>query len=295
MKLLRRKQSGEWPRSRFALALAVLPLAALGFASVGSAAQPGEADLKITKSASAASVPVGSTLTYTIQAENLGVDAATGVTITDTLPKGVDYVSATSTAGSCALQSRKLTCLLGALETGPTAKVASATVTLIVIPRQAGTITNTASVKGDQKDNVAANNQASVSTIVLAPTPTATCRGIAATIVGTGGADTLVGTGGPDVIAALGGNDTIISSAGSDLICAGAGNDYAGAGSAGDRVFGGGGRDRLVGRGGADLLKGGAGNDILKGGRGSDRLRGGAGFDVCRPGPGTNSVRSCER
>lgn len=286
----RRQRLGRW-----LLPVAVAALAVPGLASVGLAAQPGEADLRVTKAASAPAVPVGSTLTYTIGVENLGPELATGVTATDTLPRNVDYVSATSTSGSCALQARKLTCSIGTLETGPTAKVSSATVTLAVIPRVAGTITNKATAKGDQKDAVTANNEASVSTTVLAPAPRASCRGVTATVVGTEGPDTLVTSDRRDVIVALGGNDVIASRGGRDLICAGTGRDYVGAGPAADRAFGGAGKDRLIGRNGGDLLKAGAGNDLLKGGPGADRLRGGAGFDTCRPGAGFDSVRSCER
>lgn len=273
------------------LALAVLASAV----SAGSAAQPGESDLKITKAASAPSLPAGATLTYAIKVENLGLDPASGVVVTDTLPRDVDYVSASSTAGSCVLQNRKLTCSIGALEGGPTASARTASVTLVVIPRVAGTITNTASVKGDQKDSNATNNEASVSTSVLAPASQPRCQGILATVIGSPGNDVLAGTGGPDVIVALGGNDTIVSRAGRDVICAGAGSDDVGAGSAADRAFGGAGKDRLVGRGGGDLLKGGSGNDRLFGGRGSDRLRGGSGVDVCRAGPSLGSVKGCER
>ena len=280
-----------------ASALAVL-LAGLCFAAVVSAAPTGSADLKITKTASGSSVTEGSTLTYTITVENLGPETATGVTVTDPLPNSVKYASATTTVGSCSLQGQKLVCAIGTLETGAGAKVSSATITLNVTPRRAGTITNTASVAGDQGDPVSANNQASVTTKVVAKAPVpggATCRGVAATIVGTAGSDSLVGTGGRDVIVALGGNDRIVSSAGRDLICAGAGADYVGAGSAADRVFGGAGTDRLLGRGGGDTLKGNAGNDVLKGGSGPDRLLGGRGIDTCRGGAGLDSIRSCER
>jgi len=293
--ILERLRSGT--RARYALLLAVVPVAALGFAGVGSAAPPatGSADVKITKTDSPDPVRVGSTLTYTIQVQNLGPDAATGVTVTDQLPKTADFVSATSTSGTCKHQGQKVTCDVGAIGTGTAANVTTPTVTIKVIPRQAGTITNTATVKADQNDAVAANNTATATTNVLAaPTKTATCRGVTATITGTGGADQLTGTGGRDVIAAFGGNDTIASFAGNDLVCAGNGNDYVGAGSAADRVFGSAGRDRLIGRGGPDLLKGGAGNDVLKGNGGADRLRGGRGFDRCSGGAGMDSSRSCE-
>jgi len=280
---------------RYAWLLAAVPIAALVLAGMVSAAPPGTADLKITKSDSPDPVSAGSNLTYTIQVENLGPTTATGVTVTDQLPKGVDLVSATASTGKCAPQGSKVNCDLGSIGVVQTVNYSGpATVTIVVIPRQPGTIANTATVKSDQKDPVAANNKATATTRVIGA-KAASCRGVTATIVGTTGNDTLGGTGGRDVIAALGGSDTIASSAGRDLICAGSGNDYVGAGSAADRVLGGAGKDRLLGRGGADVLKGNGGNDVLKGNRGPDRLRGGGGIDRCRGGAGADSIRGCER
>ncbi|HEY2334300.1 MAG TPA: hypothetical protein VGH58_04740 [Solirubrobacterales bacterium] len=277
--------------ARYACLLTIASVAALAFLAVAPAAPPGSADLGITKTDSPDPVNAGSILTYTIQVQNFGPGTATGVTVTDQLPKGVDFVSAT--AGQCARKGKKVTCDLGGLN-APTIDYGSPpTVTISVIPRQVGTISNTASVKGNQKDPVATNNKATATTSVIGPP--ATCRGVPATMTGTAGDDTIIGTGGRDVIAALSGNDTIVSLAGGDLVCAGSGNDYVGAGSAADRVFGGAGKDRLLGRGGPDVLRGSAGSDVLKGNRGADRLRGGPGFDRCRGGAGVDSIRGCER
>lgn len=279
--------------ARYAWLLAVVSVVALAFAGVGAAALPGSTELKITKTDSPDPVNVGSTLTYTIQVQNLGPDAATGVTVTDQLPKGVDFVSASATSGQCARKGKKVICDLGGLP-APTINYGSPpTVTLSVIPRKVGTISNTASVKGDQKDPVASNDKATATTRVVGPP--ATCRGVPATMIGTAGNDTITGTGGRDIIATLGGNDTIASLAGRDLICSGLGDDDIGAGSAADRVFGGAGKDRLLGRGGPDVLRGNADNDVLRGNRGADRLRGGSGSDRCRGGAGTDSIRGCER
>lgn len=286
-----RRQRRQWRNlAWFPMAAAVI---ALAFAGPGSAAPAGPADLAITKSDGPDPVSVGATLTYTIQVQNLGPATATGVTVTDVLPKGVDFVSATTTVGTCAHKGSKVTCNLGSLNAPTIDYGGPPAVTIAVIPRKAGTISNSASVKGGQKDPVAANNKATATTSVIGPA--ATCRGATATITGTAGADTLIGTAGPDVIAALGGNDTIVSLSGRDLVCAGSGNDYVGAGPAADRILGGSGRDRLIGRGGPDALKGNAGDDVLKGGRGADRLRGGRGFDRCRGGAGADSIRGCER
>lgn len=277
----------RWP------AMGALLLAAFVFASVGSAAQPGSANLRITKADSPDPVRVGTNLTYTIGVENLGPTPATGVTVTDNLPRGVDLVSASGPTGSCAAQGGRVTCPIGSLlPTGVNYGGTPATVTIVVVPRRTGFIRNTVTVNGDQKDPANGNNRATATTRVLAAP---FCRGVAATVSGTAGDDVLVGTPGPDVIAAMGGNDRIVAQSGRDLICAGHGADYVGAGSAADRVFGGGGPDRLLGRGGPDLLKGSGGRDVLKGGRGSDRLRGGRGFDRCPGGAGLDSTRGCER
>ncbi len=273
--------------------LAAVSAVAFLFAGVGAAPAAGAADLSITKVDSPDPVNVGSTLTYTVQVQNLGPGSATGVTVTDQLPNSVDFVSATVTSGQCARKGRKVTCDLGVLNAPTVNYGGPPTVTISVVPRQVGTISNTASVKGKQKDPVSSNNRATATTRVVGPA--VTCRGVPATIFGTAGDDVIVGTGGRDVIATLGGNDTIISLAGRDLVCAGSGNDYVGAGSASDRIFGGAGVDRLLGRGGPDVLRGNAGNDVLKGNRGADRLRGGSGLDRCRGGAGVDSIRGCER
>ena len=289
------KRLASWRPVRFVAGAStgLLLLAAFVFAGSGSAAQPGSADLKITKTDSPDPVRVGTELTYMIGVENLGPSPATGVTVTDNLPKNVDVVSATGPSGPCAVQGGKVTCAFGTLKpVGVNYGGTQVTATIVVVPRATGTIRNTATVKGDQKDPANANNKAVASTRVIGA---ASCRGIPATLSGTSGNDELLGTPGPDVIVAFRGNDRILARAGQDLICAGGGNDYVGAGTAADKVFGGAGRDRLLGRGGPDLLKGAAGNDVLKGGRGSDRLRGGRGFDVCRGGPGADSLRGCER
>jgi uncharacterized repeat protein (TIGR01451 family) len=278
---------------RYAGLLAVASIAALAFAGVGAAAPPaGSADLGVTETDGPDPVYVGSTLTYTIQVQNLGPDRAGGVTVTDSLPKGVDFVSASASAGRCGHKGKTVSCALGPLGAPSVDYGGPPTVTVSVIPREVGAISNTAAVKGSPKDPVAANNKATAVTTVIGPP--ATCRGVPVTIAGTGGDDTIFGTGGRDVIATLGGNDTIVSLAGRDLVCAGSGDDHVGAGSAADRIFGGAGKDRLLGRGGPDVLRGNAGDDVIRGNRGADRLRGGAGLDRCRGGSGTDSIRGCE-
>lgn len=256
------------------MTLAALSAVLLGVPAAAGAAPSSSSELRISKTDSPDPVRVGAALTYSIAVDNLGPDTAEKVVVTDSLPKGVDFVSASSSVGSCAQRAaRKVTCELGTIGAG-VIYGPPPTVTIVVIPRNAGAIVNTATVKGDGKDPFAGNNKATATTRVLG---NASCRGFTATITGTPGADVLIGTGGPDVIVGLGGNDTIRSLAGGDLICAGTGRDFVSAGTAADRVFGGSGGDRLFGRGGPDVL------------------RGGAGFDRCRGGSGDDRIRSCER
>ena len=281
-------------RKFFALLSGAMAMAAAGIGGPSAAlGAPGSTDLRIIKSDSPDPVAAGAALTYTIQVDNLGPDTATGVTVIDRLPQGVDLVSATASGGQCAAQDRKVTCTLGTIPVATGAYATARTVTIVVIPRRVGSITNSATVRGKEKDPAAANNKATATTQVAGPTRT--CRGVPATLIGTRGDDVLVGGGGRDVIVAFGGNDTIYAFAGQDLVCAGSGADHVGGGTAADRIFAGAGADRLLGRGGGDFLKGNAGRDLLRGNRGPDRLRGGSGSDRCEGGVGLDSERSCER
>ncbi|MBI1760163.1 MAG: DUF11 domain-containing protein [Acidobacteria bacterium] len=129
------------------------------------------ADLSITKSASPNPVTVFNSLTYTLAATNNGPSPATGVTITDQLPASVSFVSASL---GCSQAGGLVTCAAGSLSNGATASF-----TLVVTPTTGGTISNTASVAGNEFDPNTANNTATASATVnaaadLALTNTAT-------------------------------------------------------------------------------------------------------------------------
>jgi uncharacterized repeat protein (TIGR01451 family) len=118
----------------------------------------GGADLSLAKSASPDPVGVGQILTYTLTVTNIGPGAATGVTVTDTLPVGATFESAST---GCTQSTGTVTCDLG-----PIAKDGSATVTITVTPQSSGTITNTATVSGEQADSDESNNTATAETTV---------------------------------------------------------------------------------------------------------------------------------
>ena len=64
------------------------------------------ADLSLTKSDAPDPVLAGQLLTYTLTVAQRGPSSATGVTVTDTLPAGVTFDSATSSQGSCSRVQR---------------------------------------------------------------------------------------------------------------------------------------------------------------------------------------------
>lgn len=124
-----------------------------------------QVDVQITKTDSPDPATVGSNLTYTLQVTNgpapSGTPDDTNVVVSDSLPTGVTFNSATATQGSCTQSNGTVTCSLGTL-----GFYSSATVTINVTPTAAGTITNTATVTSDNPDSNSANNSATATTTV---------------------------------------------------------------------------------------------------------------------------------
>jgi uncharacterized repeat protein (TIGR01451 family) len=274
-----------------ALGFGALVLVMLGF-SGGAGAAAGDADLALSKTDSPDPVVAGNNLTYTITVTNpvASTGPATNVVVTDNLPAGVDFVSATG--GTCQRSGGKVTCNLGQVNAGTTA-----TVTIVVKTKKDGTLTNTASVTSPD-DNVLANNSATATTTVSKapgkgkqPKGQPSCG--APTITGTAGDDVINGTPRGDVIVSSTGNDQIFAGGGGDLVCSGPGADFVAGQDGGDTVIGGGGADRLIGGKAGDVLKGKNGRDRLKGKSGDDLLNGGKKRDVCKGGSGRDTLVRC--
>ncbi len=163
--------------ARFALILTVVGLVALalGGAAKSSARGSGPPARNVTTAAGADisvfifdsrdPVSTGSGFTYSATVFNNGDDDATAVVLTDPLPAGVGFVSATPSQGTCNNVSGTVTCNLGAL-----AAFDSATVDIAVTaPAVTGQITNTASVTAAEADPDGTNNSTSETTDVVAP------------------------------------------------------------------------------------------------------------------------------
>ena len=120
------------------------------------------ADLSVAKSDAPDPVSKGNALTYSLVVTNSGPGSAASVQLTDVLPTNVQFVSVTSSAGSCAEANGTISCELGNLANG-----ASATVTVMVRPKKVGTITNTAQVSSMSPDPNPANNVDTEDTTVV--------------------------------------------------------------------------------------------------------------------------------
>src|ERR1041385_4862574 len=80
---------------------AARPFPAGGNCDIGAFEFRPPVDLAISKSDDKECADKGDTLSYSITVTNKSTEDATGVTVTDTLPGGVTYVSAAPAAGSC--------------------------------------------------------------------------------------------------------------------------------------------------------------------------------------------------
>jgi uncharacterized repeat protein (TIGR01451 family) len=265
----------------------VLALALINWPG-GASAAPGPTDLALTKSDSPDPVAEGGRLTYTIQVKNQGANDATGVVVTDPLSASeVDFVSATTTSGTCEHKGNTVTCSLGTVNAG-----ATATVTLLVEPKKTGTLSNTATVASLQ-DSTPNNNQATATTVVNQTGQAGRASCASPTITGTTGDDVITGSDRADVIVTLAGNDQVFAGAGKDLVCTDGGSDLVSGGPGGDTAIGGADPDTLKGKGGNDVLKGKGGPDRLRGNAGSDLLNGGGSRDSCKGGAGSDTLKRC--
>jgi len=94
-------------------------------------------DLSVTQTDTPDPVNVVSPLSYTLTVDNNGPDDATGVTVTDTLPAGVTFQSASATQGSCSEAAGIVTCTLGDMISSATATINIAlTATATVVRNQ---------------------------------------------------------------------------------------------------------------------------------------------------------------
>lgn len=121
-------------------------------------------DIQLIKTADASTVNEGSIVTFTITAQNFGVDPATNLVITDVLPTGLSLVSASPTVGSWSSPNWTIgTLTSGTLET--ISIVAMADTNNMTVPAQFPT--NTATNTQDQIDSNITIDSPSASVTIL--------------------------------------------------------------------------------------------------------------------------------
>src|SRR5207249_6149107 len=96
---------------------------------------------------------VNNPITYTLVVHDNGPSDAQSVTVTDSLPAGVTFVSATSSQGTVGQSGGVVTGHLGAL-----ANAGTATITIIVTPTGHGTLNDSATVGSSPADANSANH-----------------------------------------------------------------------------------------------------------------------------------------
>jgi uncharacterized repeat protein (TIGR01451 family) len=115
-------------------------------------------DLSLVKTANADAVRVGDMITYTLVVSNAGPDAAMGVTVVDTLPIQVTFVSASA---GCTEASGVVTCAVGDLGVHE-----GTTLTIVVTASTEGIAGNVAVVGSDSDDPNPADNESAADVLI---------------------------------------------------------------------------------------------------------------------------------
>jgi uncharacterized repeat protein (TIGR01451 family)/LPXTG-motif cell wall-anchored protein len=126
------------------------------------------ADLQLVKTGPK-SVVAGELLAYTITVTNNGPDTATSVVVTDPIPAGTTFVSATGVGWTCAFTAGVVTCTRPVLSSGDTAPGIAL---VLNAPSSGDGVVNRASVRSDATDPVRGNNSFGTETILVPSGPT---------------------------------------------------------------------------------------------------------------------------
>lgn len=125
---------------------------------------PASADLILTKTASGVIADPAGAFSYRLVVSNNGPQDVTNVVVTDELPAGVTFQSATPAAANCQESAGTVTCDIGALAAG-----ASFTADLnVTAPASSGVIINSASVAHELLEVNLADNVATTAVLVSA-------------------------------------------------------------------------------------------------------------------------------
>ena len=131
---------------------------------------PPQADLRVRKVVDQATVTIDEDtadrvrLSYTLEVTNGGPSPAVDAVLTDRLPPGSSFVSATPSVGTCTTSEQLVTCQLGTLAMG-----AAATISVVIdIPatQPEGSVVNVVGVSAATSDPILTNNVSAAITVV---------------------------------------------------------------------------------------------------------------------------------
>ena len=144
------------------------PIPGNNTATITTAVSPAS-DLGLTMTGSPISAAVGSNITYTLTVQNLGPSPAANVSVNDTLPANVTFVSAACPQGAISQSAGIVTCVITNLGVNSNAVVTIVIGTAPLASQVPVTISNTAAVTSANADPNLANNTATVFTRVDNP------------------------------------------------------------------------------------------------------------------------------
>jgi uncharacterized repeat protein (TIGR01451 family) len=140
-----------------------------GTTSVAAASSDRKISITVDKNTPA----IGTNVTFTLIAGNDGPDEATDINVSNALPTGYTFISASATSGAYGA---------GIWNGFGLAKGGTATLIVVATVNATGTYVNTATISGKENDPVAGNNRATATTA-----PTASTGRMVSTLAGSNG------------------------------------------------------------------------------------------------------------
>ena len=237
-----------------------------------NAKDPDPADLDLTQTVDNPNPKVGDRVNITLALTNKGIGIASSINVTNLLPPGLSFVSATPEQGRYDNST-------GVWDVGNMKDNLTRTLKIIATVTAPISITNLAAVTAvNEPDPNPINSKASLTINPIGSS--GSTPGQKVPVLGTPGNDNLVGTFERDVIYGLTGNDTIGGIGESDTLYGNEDDDVINGNQTNDLIIGGKGNDLLLGGKGDDQIYGDIGNDTLIGGLGQDILFGGPDVDT---------------
>ncbi|XQW84976.1 SdrD B-like domain-containing protein [Thalassotalea piscium] len=143
------------------------------------------ADLNIVQTSNPAAVFAGKAYNYTLNVNNIGPDDSNTITVVDTLPTGISYVSSSGSGWTCSNSGQTVTCNRANITNGDSAP--AITLNVKVTGAITGTVTNVAEVSTTSatvSDPYLSNNSSTANTTIAKGTDLSITKTVAMPVVG---------------------------------------------------------------------------------------------------------------